>query len=329
MEKGVKNMNRAVSEAMSDVTAACISTTLVFMAVFLPVTFMSGTAGTFFKQFGITMASAVGLSAVSALTLCPALCAFMLSPKSDEEKKRKNLNYYMRVAYSASYDALLKKYMNAVNLFIHRQRGAWIALAIAVLSFGWLMTHSQNDLVPQEDQGFLLVNVALKPGTYLNRTEATTVQLEKYIQSLDEVETVGALTGYSMMDDVTSTNYATLMVRLKNWDERSFFSIADIQTQITEWANINLPQADITAFQMPQIPGYGNGSNINLNLQDRARGDNKDEFIAMSREFIQKLNERPEIDDAASHDAIPEPPGLCVLRRQAAKAGGAVQPAGG
>ena len=300
MEKGVKNMNRAVSEAMSDVTAACISTTLVFMAVFLPVTFMSGTAGTFFKQFGITMASAVGLSAVSALTLCPALCAFMLSPKSDEEKKRKNLNYYMRVAYSASYDALLKKYMNAVNRFIHRQRGAWIALAIAVLSLGWLMTHSQNDLVPQEDQGFLLVNVALKPGTYLNRTEATTVQLETYIQTLDEVETVGALTGYSMMDDVTSTNYATLMVRLKNWKERSFFSIADIQTQITEWANINLPQADITAFQMPQIPGYGNGSNINLNLQDRARGANKDEFIAMSREFIQKLNERPEIDDAAS-----------------------------
>ena len=299
LEQGVKNMNHAVSEAMSEVTAACISTTLVFMAVFLPVTFMSGTSGTFFKQFGITMAAAVGLSAVSALTLCPALCAMMLKPKNGE-KKQNRIGSYIQKAYAAGYDALLGKYMKGVHRFIRHPKWAWGALLVGAIFLSWLMTHAQQNLVPQEDQGFLLVNVALKPGTYLNRTEATTVQLEEYIQTLDEVEVVGALTGYSMMDDVTSTNYATLMVRLKDWKDRSFYSIADIQKNITEWAHINLPQADISAFQMPQIPGYGNGSNINLNVQDLSRSVDKKEFTAMGEEFVRKLNERPEIDNAAS-----------------------------
>ena len=299
LEQGVKNMNHAVSEAMSEVTAACISTTLVFMAVFLPVTFMSGTSGTFFKQFGITMAAAVGLSAVSALTLCPALCAMMLNPKNGKKKKNQ-IGSYIQKAYAAGYDALLGKYMKGVHRFIRHPKWAWGALLVGTILLSWLMTHAQQNLVPQEDQGFLLVNIALKPGTYLNRTEATTVQLEEYIQTLDEVEVVGALTGYSMMDDVTSTNYATLMVRLKDWKDRPFYSIADIQKNITEWAHINLPQADISAFQMPQIPGYGNGSNINLNVQDRSRSADKKEFTAMGEEFVRKLNERPEIDNAAS-----------------------------
>ena len=210
LEGGSKNVRNAVTDAMSEVTAACISTTLVFMAVFIPVTFMGGTSGTFFKQFGITMASAVGLSAVSALTLCPALCVLMLRPKGDaaEGGKRKKFSEYISTAYTTSYNVILGKYMKAVTRFIQKPRKTWLLLAAAVVGLMWFMGTAQKDLVPQEDQGFLLVNVALKPGTYLNRTEATTVQLEEYIQTLDEVETVGALTGYSMMDDATSTNYA-------------------------------------------------------------------------------------------------------------------------
>ena len=301
--EGERNMNRAVTDALSEVTAACISTTLVFMAVFIPVTFMGGTSGTFFKQFGITMASAVGLSAVSALTLCPALCAMMLRPAkelAEGEKPKKNLNYWIRVAYNTAYQALLGKYMKGVERFIKRKKLAWGTLIVTVLLLGWLMANAQKDLVPQEDQGFLLVNVMLTPGTYLNETEATTVQLEEYIQSLDEVETVGALTGYSMMEDMTSTNYATLMVRLKNWSERPFYSIADIQNRISEWARVNLPQADVSAFQMPQIPGYGNGSNISVNLQDRSRSANKQNFVDMGVEFVKKLGERPEVAFAES-----------------------------
>ena len=298
LESGSKNMRSAVTEAMSEVTAACISTTLVFMAVFIPVSFMSGTDGTFFKQFGITMASAVGLSAVSALTLCPALCAMMLRPHGEDGKK--NLGHYVKVAYDAAYERLLGKYMNGVRHMLRRPGLSWLLLAVFSGILALLMAFSQKDLVPQEDQGFLLINVTLPPGTYLNETETTTLMLEEYIQSIDEVEVVGALTGYSMMEDVTSTNYATLMVRLKNWSERSFFSIADVQQDISDWAEMNLPQAEVTAFQMPQIPGYGNGSDISLNLQDRSRGTDKQAFVETCEKFVKKLNARPEVAFANS-----------------------------
>jgi hydrophobe/amphiphile efflux-1 (HAE1) family protein len=298
LESGSKNMRSAVTEAMSEVTAACISTTLVFMAVFIPVTFMSGTAGTFFKQFGITMASAVGLSAVSALTLCPALCAMMLRPHGEDVKK--NLGHYVKVAYDTAYERLLGKYMNGVRHMLRHPGLSWLLLAVFSGILALLMAFSQKDLVPQEDQGFLLINVTLPPGTYLNETETTTLMLEEHIQSIDEVEVVGALTGYSMMEDVTSTNYATLMVRLKNWSERSFFSIADVQHEISEWAEMNLPQAEVTAFQMPQIPGYGNGSDISLNLQDRSRGTDKQTFVETCEKFVKKLNARPEVAFANS-----------------------------
>ena len=298
LEQGASNMRRAVTDALSEVTAACISTTLVFMAVFIPVTFMSGTSGTFFKQFGITMASSVGISTVLALTLCPALCVLLMKPNKGTEHK--GIGHYIWIAYSASYNATLGKYMKWVTRFIRRTAYAWILLAIFCILTAVLVMRSKSELVPQEDQGFLLVNVMLAPGTYLDETEATTVELEDYIKSLDEVETVGALTGYSMMEDVTSTNYATLMVRLKNWDERAFFSIADIQKEISDWATTNLPQADVTAFQMPQIPGYGNGSDISFSLQDLSRSANKKDFVAMGEQFVEKLAQRPETEFASS-----------------------------
>ena len=293
----------AVTSALSEVTAACISTTLVFMAVFIPVTFMSGTSGTFFRQFGITMAAAVGFSAVSALTLCPALCVMLLKPHGDNGEtsaNQKSFSNRVRKAYEASYHALLGRYMKRVGGFVKKTKVAWCLLAASFVALAVLVSNSQQELVPQEDQGFILVNIALKPGTYLNRTEATAVQLEEYIKKMEEVEEVGALTGYSMMDDATSTNYATLMVRLKNWSERGFNSIVDIQNDITEWARINLPHADVTAYQMPQIPGYGNDSNINFSIQDLSRSIDKDNYVAMCEDFLKALNERPEVEFAMS-----------------------------
>ncbi len=304
LELGSRNVRTAVTEALSEVTAACISTTLVFMAVFIPVTFMSGTSGTFFRQFGITMAAAVGLSAVSALTLCPALCVMLLKRSDSEETNDggndKSFSLRVKKAYEVSYNALLGKYMGRVGKFIRNGKAACALLMASLVALFVLVSSSQKELVPQEDQGFILVNIALKPGTYLNRTEATAVQLEEYIQKLDDVETVAALTGYSMMDDATSTNYATLMVRLKNWSERDFYSVFDIQNNITEWARVNLPQADVTAYQMPQIPGYGNDSNINFSIQDLSRSIDKDNYVAMCEEFLRRLNERPEVESAMS-----------------------------
>lgn len=293
-----KSAATATTEALNEVSAACISTTLVFMAVFIPVTFMSGTQGTFFKQFGFIMAGSVAISTMSALIICPALCALLFKPKNPNEEVHKGLNYYVKKGYDAAFNALLNKYIKGVGKFIKRPAFSWILLLVFSAGLVWLMATSQKDLVPQEDQGFLLVDVTMAPGTYLNETEAATKKLEDYIRSLDDTELVGAVTGYSLMNGGTGTNYASMMVRLKNWEERDFYSIAQMQISIYMWAIVNMPEADVTPFQMPQIPGYGTGSMMELNLQDRSGTGDNASFVAMAAEFTQKLNQRPEVSAA-------------------------------
>lgn len=293
-----KSAASATTDALNEVSAACISTTLVFMAVFIPVTFMSGTQGTFFKQFGFIMAGSVAISTMSALIICPALCALLFKPKNPNEEVHKGLNYYVKKGYDAAFNALLNKYIKGVSKFIKRPAFSWILLVVFSAGLVWLMTTSQKDLVPQEDQGFLLVDVTMAPGTYLNETEGATKKLEDYIRSLDDTELVGAVTGYSLMNGGAGTNYASLMVRLKNWDDRDFYSIAQMQMSIYMWAIVNMPEADVTPFQMPQIPGYGTGSMMELNLQDRSGTGDNDGFVAMAAEFTQKLNQRPEVSAA-------------------------------
>ncbi len=299
LEAGYKSTTTAVNDALSEVTAACISTTLVFMAVFIPVTFMSGTSGTFFKQFGVIMAASVGLSSVSALTICPALCALLFKPKNEDGEK-KNLSYYVRLGYNAAYSAIEKKYMSGVVKFMKKPAFSWILLAVFTAGMVWLMSTAQKDLVPQEDQGFLIVDVTMAPGTYLNETQTTVKKLEDHIRTSDEVELVGGITGYSMMNGGAGTNYGTVMVRLKNWEERSFYSIAGLQMDIYMWAMENLPEADVTPFQMPQIPGYGTGSMMELNLQDRSGTGDNQAFVDMGVEFTKKMQERPEVSTAAA-----------------------------
>ncbi|MBO7459438.1 MAG: efflux RND transporter permease subunit, partial [Bacteroidales bacterium] len=198
----------------------------------------------------------------------------------------------------AAYGALLNKYIKGVSKFIKRPIFSWILLIAFGCGMVWLMKTAQQDLVPQEDQGFLMVDVTLASGTYLNETQDAAEKLEDYISKLDDVELVGAMTGYSMMNGGAGTNYATILVRLKNWDEREFYSIADVQKQIYVWAMVNMPEADITPYQMPQIPGYGTGSMMELNLQDRSGTGDDTTFYSLSTQFTEKLRERPEIQTA-------------------------------
>ena len=299
-----KSAATATTVALNEVTAAVISTTCVFMAVFIPVTFMSGTSGTFFKQFGTIMAGSVGISCLSALTICPALCAILFKPKNEDGKERKGLSYYVRKGYNAAYGALLDKYIKGVSKFIKRPIFSWILLIAFSCGMVWLMQTAQQDLVPQEDQGFIIVDLTMASGTYLNETQDAAEKLEGFISKLDDVELVGAMTGYSMMNGGAGTNYSTILVRLKNWDERDFYSVAKVQQDIYVWAMVNMPEADVTPFQMPQIPGYGTGSLMELNLQDRSGTSDDSTFYALAAEFTQKLNDRPEVEAAiASYSA--------------------------
>ena len=303
METGKYTAANATTEALHEVTSAAISTTLVFVAVFIPVTFMGGTQGTFFKQFGFIMSGSVCLSTLSALTICPALCAILFKPKKEDGKERKGLSYYVKQAYDVAFNALLGKYIKGVGKFIKRPAFSWILVAIFGIAMVWLMKTAQSELVPQEDQGFFFVDVQTTPGTYLNETEATVHKLEDYINTIDDVDLMSGVTGFSIMNGGAGTNYGTLMVRLKDWSEREFYSVANVVNDITAWSMVNMPEADVTAFQMPQIPGYGNGSAIELNLQNSSSDDDAT-FINYANEFTQKLNERPEVAIAvASYSA--------------------------
>lgn len=292
LESGYKSARRATTDAMKEVNMAIFSCTLVFMAVFIPVTFMPGTSGTFFTQFGVTIASSVGLSMVSALTLCPALCAIMLKV-TEGNKSKKSLDYYVRKAYEASYSAISSKYNTAIAKWIKRPAVSFLVLAIATAGMVFMMMNAKEDLVPEEDQGMMMVDVALAPGTYLNETDKVLHKVENVIKQIPEVETYTCVSGYGMASGAGS-NFGTVIVRLKNWEERDAFSgIMIPYVQFPEMVAEAVPEATVQAFQMPQIPGYGSGSFIDFYLQDRTGTGDQEKFKTYADEFIKKLNESP------------------------------------
>ena len=293
---------QATREAMSEVSVAVISCTLVFMAVFIPVTFMSGTSGTFFTQFGITIAGSVGLSCVCALVLCPALCALMMRPndeKSLEGKKWKGLDYYTKLAYEASFNAILSKYQKAVTVYLKKPWVSFALLACAAVLFVLFMKILPSGLVPQEDQGVILCEVRMPEGSTLHENTEIMKQVEEKVKAIPEMESYGLCSGYGMLSS-NGSSYATLIIRLKNWSERPGFEhYIDAVMGRFYYDCLSIKNAQVIPFQMPQIPGYGNSSSIDLQVQDLSDGD-MTQFCEYTDKFLQKLQERPEIESAMS-----------------------------
>ena len=294
MESGITDAKRATREAMSEVSVAVISCTLVFMAVFIPVAFMPGTSGSFFTQFGVTLASAVGLSCVCALTLCPALCAILMR-YSEGEGNKKSLNYYVKKAYTASYNAILGKYKKSVSGFIKRPvlSGALLVAAAVLLVF--FMRNLPDGLVPQEDQGVFFVEVRAPEGSTLHETDKIVKKIEEKIKKIPELESYAAVSGYGMIANSSASCYATLIVRLKNWNDRPGMN-HNIELVYTRFAMdcMEIKNATVIPFQMPQVPGYGTSSSVSLVLQD-TKDRPMSEFNEDATRFLAKLNERPEI----------------------------------
>jgi len=297
LENGISDARQATREAMSEVSVAVVSCTLVFMAVFIPVTFMGGTSGTFFTQFGVTIASSVGLSCISALTLCPALCAIML--KMEEGKESKSLTYYTKKAYEASYNAILAKYSKAVQKFIKRPVLSWGLLAAAAVLLVFFMKNLPSGLVPQEDQGCFLVEVCAPEGYTLAQTNELVKQVEEKVNEIPELESYATCSGYGLISGYGSS-YAMLVVRLKNWDDRSGMNhYVDLIMGRFYMACKSIKNATVIPFQMPQIPGYGTSNGVSLIVQDPTDG-NLSEFAQQTDHFLAKLSERPEISSAMS-----------------------------
>ena len=293
---------QATREAMSEVSVAVISCTLVFMAVFIPVTFMSGTSGTFFTQFGITIAGSVGLSCVCALVLCPALCVLLMRPNDEsatQGKKWKGLDYYTKVAYDAAYNAILGKYKGAVTKFIKRPWVSFLLLACAAVLFIIFMRVLPSGLVPQEDQGVIMCEVRAPEGATLHETTEIMKQVEEKVKAIPEMESYAICNGYGLISS-SGSSFATLIIRLKNWDDRPGFKhYIDLVIYKFYLDCQSIKNATVLPFQMPQIPGYGSSNSIDLQVQDMSDGD-MTEFGNYTNAFLAKLKERPEIASAMS-----------------------------
>ena len=298
MEGGITDAKEATRQAMNEVSVAVVSCTLVFMAVFIPVTFMSGTSGTFFTQFGVTIASSVGLSCVSALTLCPALCAIMLKVTENKEEK-KSLTYYAKKAYDISYNAIANKYSKTVQKFIKRPVMAWALLAVAAVLLVFFMKNLSSGLVPQEDQGVFMAEIQAPEGYTLQQTDELMRQVEEKVKKIPEMENYAVSSGYGLISGYGSS-YAFLVVRLKNWDERPGMNHSIDMVMYRFYVDcMSIKNAKVIPFQMPQIPGYGTSNGVSLIVQDPTDG-NLTEFAQQTDKFLAKLTERPEIASAMS-----------------------------
>lgn len=297
-DAGYKSAYLATKDAMGDVTMAIVSCTCVF----IPVTFMGGTSGVFYTQFGITMATAVGISMISALTLCPALCAIMMRP-SDGTKSAKSINGRVRAAYNASFNAVLGKYKRGVMFFIRHRWMVWTSLAFAVALLVYLMSTTKTGLVPQEDQGVIMVNVSISPGSTLEETTKVMDRLENILKDTPEIEHYARVAGYGLISG-QGTSYGTMIIRLKDWSERKgkeHSSDAVVSRLNGQFQAIK--EAQVFSFQPAMIPGYGMGNSLELNLQDMTGGELAT-FYEAAIQFLGALNERPEVAMAYTSYAI-------------------------
>ena len=304
-DAGYKSPYQATKDAMGDVTMAIVSCTCVFMAVFIPVTFMGGTSGIFYTQFGITMATAVGLSMISALVLCPALCAMIMRP-SDGTKSAKSFNGRIKAAYNASFNAVLGKYKKGVMFAIHHRWMVWAGLIASSVLLVWLMMTTKTGLVPQEDQGALMINISTAPGSTLEETNGVINKMEDILKQTEEIEHYSRVAGYGLIAG-QGTSYGTIIVRLKDWGERKGEEhsansvVARLNAQFAQ-----IKEAQIFVFQPPMIPGYGMGNAIELNMQDRTGGD-MGTFYQSVMQFLTALNQRPEVAMAYTSYAMNYP----------------------
>jgi len=300
-DAGYKSSYMATIDAMSGITSAIITSTLVFMAVFIPVAMMGGTSGVFYTQFGITMAVAVGISALNALTLSPALCALLLKPYLDENGEMKdNFAARFRKAFNTIFSTLVNKYKHGVMLFIKHKWLMWSTFAIAIAALVLLMNSTKTGLVPDEDQGTIMVNVTTPPGTSLEETNKVLETVASRIADIPQVENAMETAGFNMIASAAGSSYAMGIVKLKNWDERPNPE-DEVQAVIGQIyaRTADIKNAQIFAVAPPMISGYGSTSGFSMYLQDRAGGELTD-FYQIFQQFIGALNQRPEIERAYS-----------------------------
>ena len=298
LDQGYKSSREASIDAMSELGGALVSITLVMMSVFIPVSFMGGTAGTFYRQFGITMAISIAFSALNALTLSPALCAIFLKPHDSEHKPKKmSVIDRFHTSFNAAYDSLLKSYKKRVVFFIHKK---WLSLglvAVSIVLLVFFMKITPTGMVPNEDTGTIMGAVTLPPGTSQERAMEVLAKVDSLVAAEPAVESRTIISGYSFIGG-QGPSYGSVIIKLKDWEERSMMQNSDIiYATLFMRAQKIIKDAQVLFFAPPMIPGYSVSSDIELNMQDKT-GGSLDHFFEVVNNYRAALEARPEINSA-------------------------------
>ena len=317
LDQGYKSALTASIDAMNEISGAIISITLVMSAVFIPVSFMGGTSGTFYREFGITMAVSILISAVNALTLSPALCAMFLKPHEEGHEKKNSFIDRFHAGFNYQYEKVLAKYKNGVANVIHHRIMAGVAVVVGIVALVVTMATTKTGLVPDEDTGVLFCTVSMAPGTSQNRTQEVIDQIDKMLAANPAIKSREQLVGYNFIAGQGS-DQATFIVKLKPFEERPsgfFYNLSGlwqgdglmrffVNPQAVNSVlgmiykqTAEIKDAQILAFAPPMINGFGATNGLTFSMQDKTGGD-LNKFFEITKKYLAELNKRPEIANA-------------------------------
>lgn len=295
MENGEKDPKKATLAAMKEIAPAIVSITLVMSSVFIPVSFIGGTSGVFFKQFGLTLAVSIAISAINALTLSPALCALFLKPH-DEKEKKKNLLQRFFYCFNIAFSAGTQKYKSSLQ-FLGKKNNRWITIGIillfSVLLYS-LMKKIPTGFVPQEDSGSMIGLITLPPGSTLERTDSVVQDVIKITEEIEVIDYVTEITGVNFLSGLggQAGSYSTLMIKLKHWNDRES-KVSEVAALLTEKTK-DIPNATFMFFGMPTLQGFGMSTGVEMKMQDKTGGDIHD-FYNVTNNFLAEMNKRDEV----------------------------------
>jgi len=293
MEKGLEPKEATVA-AMKEISSAIIAITLVMSAVFIPVAFMTGPVGVFYRQFSLTLAIAIVISGINAVTLTPALCAILL--KNNHGHKPSGILHRFFNSFNKGYDSLSLRYQSLVTRLAGRRTITWAMLLFFILATWGISSIVPTGFIPSEDQGMIYANVTSPAGATVERTERVMDQIQQVAGAMEAVESVSTLAGFSLMTDGAGAAFGMGMINLKPWHEREE-SVNDLIARLQQETK-NIKDASIQFFAPPTVPGFGNASGFEVRVLDKTGSGNLQQTAIVTSNFIDALKVRPEIADA-------------------------------
>ncbi|HUC82393.1 MAG TPA: efflux RND transporter permease subunit, partial [Flavisolibacter sp.] len=292
MEEKHLSPYKATKQAMHEISGAVIAITFLMAAVFIPVAFMSGPVGTFYRQFSITMATAIILSGLVALTLTPALCAMILKNNHGKPRKTTVMVRFLD-GFNNGFNRLTGRYQRVLRAIVSRRVITFGLLVIFCVGTFFMSTTLPTGFIPNEDQGMFYAVIQTPPGSSLERTNQVAEELQKIAEGIDGVQSVSSLAGYEILTEGTGANSGTCLVNLKSWEDRKH-SLQQIMEELEEKAQ-EITGATIEFFPPPAVPGYGAAGGFELRLLDKAGSGDYHKMESVSRDFVKELSKRPEL----------------------------------